>query len=810
MKISVIKKNDSDSDEDGVKSVAVVKYSAVETPAAFTRLRCNTNLNLPPSNWLSNSVETYGLRPSSFFHRPGFSSFNMAHMFPDCVGAVDVVSDAENIKKLLKIPYSQGPVSMMIHRIENTLLIDEFDVHKYLLREGECQWEWFKKFFIENMMQSKKAENNLIHHRDNSRSALQQKVLVSKFLYHSLVVADSVKIDKSQEAVESSCSSTPLPLTYKSDPPLPEPSLEEELPDPASNHKYSRNVIWTFEDIQMLLGTDMPIFGGGTHPCISLRLRDMTKPINVLTGVDYWLDNLMCNVPEVVMCYHLNGIVQKYELIKTEDLPNLENSKFSPKVIRDIAQNILSFLKANATKAGHTYWLFKGKNDDVVKLYDLTSLCTEVMDEKGQTPFTVPVAMLLYRVAKNMKASSDGQRHASTIRMLLNNCVSLLSPEKYSQIVTSAHYMLADLYIPAYINPASPELFSNEESAQEQVQMEKQTVDDSDKKDFAIKSMSLANISEIYLDETEFMSPPPPLGVDLVNRCVDGIRHVLLGLSALKYLRDLEGGKENVPVSEEEPTMAKPFQTIPMPYQSLNGENDTDCKSSKKKSKKKKRYAKTVEEALNFLCKPKAEAFPSCRSSVPNTASSWNRLLKILLYGKMIHIFSTLFEKSFTDLKFGFALLYIKVILKVRNVLRSLEVDLGNDTVVESYFLGRAGDSLFMAVQDSKSIKTFNKEYFSMPDFVIETLNELKKEGVEDNLCDETLPNQLNNLEDLLCGSSRCYQKAIEMETSSVYKKKLLRRFGSIENELGVYYMNKATGNRDRNFCFLLCIYILV
>ena len=36
----------------------------------------------------------------------------------------------------------------------------------------------------------------------------------------------------------------------------------------------------------------------------------MRKPINVLTGMDYWLDNLMCNVPEMAMCYHLNGIVQ--------------------------------------------------------------------------------------------------------------------------------------------------------------------------------------------------------------------------------------------------------------------------------------------------------------------------------------------------------------------------------------------------------------------------------------------------------------------------------------------------------------------
>jgi len=40
----------------------------------------------------------------------------------------------------------------------------------------------------------------------------------------------------------------------------------------------------------------------------------------------------------------------------------LENSRFSQRVVKDVAQNILSFLKANATKEGHTYWLFRGWN----------------------------------------------------------------------------------------------------------------------------------------------------------------------------------------------------------------------------------------------------------------------------------------------------------------------------------------------------------------------------------------------------------------------------------------------------------------
>lgn len=273
----------------------------------------------------------------------------MAHMFPDCVGEVDVVSDAENIKKLLKIPYSRGVISMMVHRIENTLLLDDFDIHKYLMRQAEDEWKWLKEFFSEYISRDMGNKEKKLYQKVNSRDALQRRNLISKFLYYTLASA------KQQEGIEKPT----LPI-QKVDRELPEPPEKEKLPDPNCNHNFTRNIVWTFENIQMLIGTDMPIFGGQTHPCISLRLRDMTKPINVLTGIDYWLDNLMCNVPEVVMCYHLDGIVQKYELIKTEDLPNVENAKFSPKVIRDVAQNILSFLKNNATKAGHTYWLFKG------------------------------------------------------------------------------------------------------------------------------------------------------------------------------------------------------------------------------------------------------------------------------------------------------------------------------------------------------------------------------------------------------------------------------------------------------------------
>jgi len=212
----------------------------------------------------------------------------------------------------------------------------------------------------------------------------QERNLISKFLYRSLEAATNFEGDAGRQKDDVSTLSPASVVVLPLLPPLPEPPEEPNAPPSSSStsnpgrREFARNLLWNFEDIRMLIGSDMPIFGDADHPSISLRLHDAEKPIHILTGLDYWLDNLMCQVPEVLMCYHLDGIVQRYEVVKTEDLPKMDGCKFSPGVVRDVAKNILSFLQSNAAKEGHTYWLFKGKDDEVVKLYDLTSLCDEV------------------------------------------------------------------------------------------------------------------------------------------------------------------------------------------------------------------------------------------------------------------------------------------------------------------------------------------------------------------------------------------------------------------------------------------------
>ncbi|KAK2586143.1 hypothetical protein KPH14_001413 [Odynerus spinipes] len=798
-----------DSPRKLVKSTAVVKYSAVQTPATFAELQCNTNLNLPPSNWLSSSAESYGLQ-SVWSQTTGFSSFRMAHMFPDCVGEVDVVSDAENIKKLLKLPYNHGVISMMVHRIENTLLIDDFDIHKYLLRQAESDWEWLKKFFYEHIFQNLGDKEKRLYHKAHSRNSLQQRNLVSKFLYHSIVLADS-----KEQSEKPTLPVKPL------EPCLPEPTQEEKVPDPNYNHNFARNVVWTFENIQMLIGTDMPIFGGQTHPCISLRLRDMSKPINVLTGIDYWLDNLMCNVPEVVMCYHLHGIVQKYELIKTEDLPNLDDSKFSPKVIRDVAQNILSFLKNNATKAGHTYWLFKGKDDDVVKLYDLTSLCSDVSDEKGQNPFTVPVAMLLYRVARNMKYSSDYHRHQGTIRMLLKNCVQLLAKEKYPQIVTSAHFMLSDLYIPSSTDPVNPGL--SDQSDEEDTQSECSTNHENDKEEeeetpsASIKSLTLANIKEQVEQEGPKYKPPPITG-SVEERCLTALEHVAQGLECLKYFPTEESSDEEQKKTEESeqerkkyeetnPNMAKPFQAIPMPYASLNQEKGNESgeasqnnspnhkRKNKQKKKKSEKFITKEDTPANkdmksWLCKPKSETLPIWQAPKKSDNVSWNAHLKTLLYEKASLIFAVLAENEYANKNYGASLRYMLAVLRCQKI---LEICCGirNEKSV-SCLLGRAGDCCFMTVQDWCNIEKHKKDYETKHETEEKIIEEICVMEDLDTYRVELLPQHLESLENTLVASYKCYEKALSFEPLEMEKNNLLRRLGNIHNELGVLYMNQA------------------
>lgn len=73
--------NSSDDEENPIKSIATVKHQIVRSPVNFARLEWNTDLNVPPPNWMSSSFNSYGFQ-QAMSHPTGFSrlvKFNCIH-----------------------------------------------------------------------------------------------------------------------------------------------------------------------------------------------------------------------------------------------------------------------------------------------------------------------------------------------------------------------------------------------------------------------------------------------------------------------------------------------------------------------------------------------------------------------------------------------------------------------------------------------------------------------------------------------------------------------------------------------------------
>lgn len=108
----------------------------------------------------------------------------------------------------------------------------------------------------------------------HSREFLQQQNLISKFLYHSLALEDPSSSSSTENVQQEAQPDQQVQPIISSGPAVQEDSRNEsERQDSTLPQPFSKNIMWTFEDLRMLIGTDLPIFGGGNHPCISLRLR---------------------------------------------------------------------------------------------------------------------------------------------------------------------------------------------------------------------------------------------------------------------------------------------------------------------------------------------------------------------------------------------------------------------------------------------------------------------------------------------------------------------------------------------------------
>lgn len=71
----------------------------------------------------------------------------------------------------------------------------------------------------------------------------------------------------------------------------------------------------------------------------------------------------MASVPELAICYHQNGVVQGYELLKNDDIFLLKvvsddgTPAFHPQVVQQNGLAVLKFLQDNCKQDPGAYWV---------------------------------------------------------------------------------------------------------------------------------------------------------------------------------------------------------------------------------------------------------------------------------------------------------------------------------------------------------------------------------------------------------------------------------------------------------------------
>ncbi|GAQ81236.1 hypothetical protein KFL_000750050 [Klebsormidium nitens] len=457
---------------------------------------------------------------------------------------IDFIAPASVMKQIFKTPYSKAPISVAVHRIGKTLILNDgpdavesktkqssqtMTLNKDLFykfvhhsvasaapsfssnsepgssqspQENPCRaWQFYSggraqsEPYVETVdspvcpssphstgFQTEDGEDDATwQHNDKPRPAkrrgfgsrkrgkpgcaLGKRGVTSQSVGVTSTAASGLKISpEAQAASEEELTSSEA-----------EDAAGIRGPKASERERFLRVLFWKFRELQMLLGSDLLLFGNDQHKAVSLHLMEVERQMSPLTWLDAWLDNMMANVPELAVCYHKQGVVQGYELLKTDDLFLLKGVgadgtiPFHPQVVHANAAAVLQFLRKNCTSEPGAYWLVKNAGEDLMQLFDLSTISDDadvsdasddeasplpdtVRNPRGPESYKQALALLIYRLALQLarsKASSDQRRSGS----LLMQCLELMEEKHVPDLVAAAHERMARLCLEQAIPP---------------------------------------------------------------------------------------------------------------------------------------------------------------------------------------------------------------------------------------------------------------------------------------------------------------------------------------------------------------------
>ncbi|TMW65776.1 hypothetical protein Poli38472_008418 [Pythium oligandrum] len=406
--------------------------------------------------------------------------------------SIDFLGPAENIKKLFKLPYSQDRVSLAVHRVGGTLVVD-----------GELDDADIPAGFEEGQEEAKKI--------DQQNDQQTQQLLYEKFIYESAMAGRLTSTEeanvreaapevqqppmahgkgkKGKRGKKSAAARTSIGSSSDQLPDLTPLNNHQTTSNCQANHAkddssskgagadssadhgapsatsfnlptFQRVLKWKFHDLKMILGSEVLLFSNPEHPAVSLRLHDMEKELSLCTVLDYYLDNVIANIPELAICMHSKGFVRGYKLVETRQIPYMSGTDKPLFDIQEVSMNasmLLKFLKENCSRPNGTYWLYRKEGESSLRLYDVN-----VLSQGKQLKWKYMMAMLCYRFASRASRmmyslTNEMPGLQSQLRQrqrdLLRTCITLLGEiaqnggSSHSSICSSVSEQLADSYL---------------------------------------------------------------------------------------------------------------------------------------------------------------------------------------------------------------------------------------------------------------------------------------------------------------------------------------------------------------------------
>ncbi|KAA8546313.1 hypothetical protein F0562_002948 [Nyssa sinensis] len=419
--------------------------------------------------------------------------------------AIDVIAPADILKQIFKIPYSKARLSIAVHRVGQTLVLNtgpDIEEGEKLVRRHNQSNDADQSLFLNFAMHSVRMEacDCPPVHRAPSEEQSNSFVLPGGFKSSggSFKSSDqpvqghtSQFFGQNDDVAQEEGFNHPEYPQAKQDnffwgskknkrnkghdtikkasqvKEKPRCSMQEsEKYRRVGNDGFLRVLFWQFHNFRMLLGSDLLLFSNEKYVAVSLHLWDVSRQVTPLTWLEAWLDNVMASVPELAICYHQDGVVQGYELLKTDDIFLLKGISedgvpaFHPHVIHQNGLSVLRFLQENCKQDPGAYWLYKSAGEDAIQLFDLSiirknhssndcddsSTTLPSLIHRGRSDSLLSLGTLLYRIAHRLSLSMSPNNRARCARFF-KKCLDFLDEPDHLVVRAFAHEQFARLLL---------------------------------------------------------------------------------------------------------------------------------------------------------------------------------------------------------------------------------------------------------------------------------------------------------------------------------------------------------------------------